>query len=207
MSNTTEIICILDRSGSMCGLQQEVINNFNKFLKEQQSIEGDANLTLVLFDDQYEKVYDSLPLKEVPPLTEGTYFTRGMTAMNDAIGKTLNEMQRHDKAIVLIHTDGAENASKEYTQATVKTLTDKLKEKWEFIFAAGDLDKQVATDYGIVRSASVSNTMKGMDTTYANFTNTTTAYRSGGLVASANVSLNEDGAFADSITTNTDGND
>lgn len=198
MSNVTEIICILDRSGSMSGQANEVINNFNAFLKEQQSIDGEANLTLVLFDDQYELVYDSLNLKEVPPLTEGTYFTRGMTAMNDAIGQTLNKKQRNDKAIVLIHTDGWENASKEYTAATVKTLVDKLKKKWEFIFVGGDLDaKQVGSNLGIMRNASVTNTSFGTANTYANFSNTTTAYRSGGLVASANVNLVEDGQFAD----------
>lgn len=210
MSNVTEIICILDRSGSMSGQANQVINNFNSFLKEQQSIEGDANLTLILFDDQYETVYNSLNLKEVPPLTEGTYFTRGMTAMNDAIGKTLNEKQRNEKAIVLIHTDGYENASKEYTQATVKTLVDKLKKKWEFIFVGGDLDaQQIGSSMGIMRNASVTNTDWGTANTYANFSNTTTAYRSGGLVASAAVNLVEDGDFAstgdvtDSVTTTT----
>ena len=200
MTTPTEIICILDRSGSMSGLASGVIENFNSFLKEQQSLEGEANLTLVLFDDKYEKVYNSVNIKEVPPLTTGTYFTRGMTAMNDAIGITLNEMQRNEKAIVLIHTDGYENASREYTHATVKTLVDQLKEKWEFIFTGGDIDaKEMSADLGIMRSANVSNTMAGTGNTYANFAATTTAYRSGGLVASAAVNLAEDGDIADAI--------
>ena len=195
---TTEIICILDRSGSMSNQAGNVISNFNKFLKEQQELEGEANLTLVLFDDQYEMVYDSLNLKEVPPLTTGTYFKRGMTAMNEAIGQTLNTMQRNEKAIVLVNTDGYQNASKEYTNATVKTLVDNLKKKWEFIFAGGDIDaKSIGADLGIMRSANVSNTVIGTQNTYANFASTTSAYRTGGLTASAAVNLSEDGKFAD----------
>lgn len=198
MSEVTEIICILDRSGSMSNQASEVISNFNKFLAEQKSIDGKANLTLVLFDDEYDMVYDSLDLAEVPPLTEGTYFTRGMTAMNDGIGRTLNKKQRNEKAIVLIHTDGWENASQEYTYATVKTLVDKLKKKWEFIFVGGDINaKEMSANLGIVRSANVSNTEFGTSNTYANFSNTTSAYRVGGLVASAKVSMVEDGGFAE----------
>ncbi len=200
MSDTTHIICILDRSGSMSSQASEVIINFNKFLKEQQALDGKANLTLVLFDDQYEMVYDAIDIKEIPPLTVGTYFVRGMTAMNDAIGRTLNIMQRNEKAIVLIHTDGWENASQEYTPATVKTLVDKLKKQWEFIFVGGEIDaKEVGDNFGILRTANVSNTVCGTTNTYANFSNTTTAYRSNGLVGSANVDLVEDGVFADAM--------
>jgi len=198
MSEVTEIICILDRSGSMSNQASEVISNFNKFLIEQKSIEGKANLTLVLFDDEYDMVYDSLDLSEVPPLTEGTYFTRGMTAMNDGIGRTLNKKQRNEKAIVLIHTDGWENASQEYTYATVKTLVDKLKKKWEFIFVGGDINaKEMSANLGILRSANVSNTSFGTSNTYDNFSNTTSAYRVGGLEASTKVAMVEDGGFAE----------
>ncbi len=197
MSKATEIICILDRSGSMGGQVEQVISNFNKFLEEQKALEGKANLTLVLFDDLIEVVYESKKLKKVPPLTTGTYFTRGMTAMNDAIGQTLNQLQRKKKAIVLIHTDGYENASKEYTADTVKTLVDKLKKKWEFIFVGGDLDSaNIGGNLGIVRTASVSNSAFGTQNTYQNFSNTTAAYRTGGLAKSAMVSMVEDGSFA-----------
>lgn len=198
MSKATEIICILDRSGSMSGQAEEVIANFNRFLAEQKDLEGKANLTLVLFDDQYEIVYDSLKLSKVPPLTTGTYYTRGMTAMNDAIGKTLNSLQRKKKAIVLVHTDGYENASKEYTYATVKTLVDKLKKKWEFIFVGGDINaREMGSNLGIMRTACVSNDVFGTANTYANFSNTTSAYRAGGLTASAKVGMVENGSFAD----------
>jgi len=199
MSKTTHIVCILDRSGSMSHQANEVIANFNTFLREQQELEGKAKLTLVLFDDQYEVVYEELNIKKVPPLTSGTYFTRGMTAMNDGIGRTLNMLQRKKKAIVLIHTDGYENASKEYTYATVKTLVDKLKKKWEFIFVGGDINaREMGSNLGIMRTANVSNSVFGTQNTYANFSNTTSAYREGGLAKSSMVSMVEDGNFADS---------
>lgn len=189
---TTHIICILDRSGSMSKQAPEVITNFNNFLKEQQALEGKATLTLVLFDDQYEVVYDELSLNEVPLLTKEIYFCRGMTSMNDAIGKTLNTMQRKDKAIVLIHTDGDENTSREYTYETVKTLVDKLKDKWEFIFVGGEIDaKAVSANLGFSRGMNVHNDSLGNQAVYGAFASTTTAYRKGGLVASAAVELTD----------------
>lgn len=197
MSKTTHIICILDRSTSMGGLQDEVIRNFNKFLEEQQSIEGKAKLTLALFDTEYELVYDKVKLSEVKPLNRETFKIQGCTAMNDAIGKTLTKMLDKEKAIVLIHTDGEENSSREYSAGHIKEMVDSLKKKWEFIFVAGDLDaKKYADTYGIRKAAAVSNTLYGTANTYANFSSTTTAYRSGGLVASNAVNLVEDGNFA-----------
>jgi len=200
MSKTTHIICILDRSTSMGGLQDEVIRNFNKFLEEQQSIEGKAKMTLVLFDSGYEMVYDRVKLENIKPLNRDTFKIQGCTAMNDAIGKTLTKMLDKEKAIVLIHTDGDENSSTQYNASHVKEMVDSLKKKWEFIFVAGDLNAQsIGGNLGFTRNANVSNTVFGTENTYANFSSTTTAYRSGGLVASAAVSLTEDGAFADAI--------
>jgi len=200
MSKTTHIICILDRSTSMRGLQDEVIRNFNKFLEEQQSIEGKAKMTLVLFDTGYEMVYDRVKLANIKPLNRETFNIQGCTAMNDAIGKTLTKMLDKEKAIVLIHTDGDENSSTEYTASHIKEMVDSLKKKWEFIFVAGDLNAQaISANLGIMRSANVSNTLAGTQNTYANFSNTTTAYRDGGLIASASVNLAEDGNFADAL--------
>jgi len=199
-NNTTHIICILDRSTSMGGLQDEVIRNFNRFLEEQQSIEGDARMTLALFDTGYELVYDEVKLQNVKALNRDTFKIQGCTAMNDAIGKTLTKKLDKEKAIVLIHTDGEENSSQQYTGSHIKEMVDSLKKKWEFIFVAGDLNaKEISANLGIMRSANVSNTMDGTQNTYANFSNTTTAYRSGGLVASASVAMVEDGAFADAV--------
>lgn len=191
---TTHLICILDRSGSMSHQAPEVITNFNNFLAEQKSVEGKAKLTLVLFDDQYEKVYDQVNIKDVKPLTTETYFTRGMTAMNDAIGKTLSTMMDKKNAIVLVHTDGYENASKEYTQGAIKQMVDNLKKKWEFIFVGGDIDAvQVGGGLGfdMNKSLRVSNDVLGNANTYAAFADMTTAYRCGGKIATASMDVND----------------
>ncbi len=197
MSKTTHIICILDRSTSMGGQQDEVIRNFNKFLEEQQAVEGKAKMTLALFDSGYELLYDKVKLQDAKPLTRETFKIQGSTAMNDAIGKTLSRLMNKKKAIVLIHTDGDENSSVKYSQGAVKELVDTLKKKWEFIFVGGDINaKQTGSNLGFIRTANVSNTGTGTVNTYANFSNTTSAYRAGGLSASAKVGLVEDGKFA-----------
>ena len=203
MSKTTHIICILDRSTSMGRLQDEVITNFNKFLEEQQGLEGKAKMTLVLFDSGYEMVYDKVKLANIKPLNRDTFKIQGCTAMNDALGKTLTKMKKKKKAIVLIHTDGEENSSTQYNGSHIKEMVDSLKKKWEFIFVAGDLNaKEISASLGIMRSANVSNTVYGTQNTYANFSNTTSAYRSGGLVASSAVNMVEDGNFAKDTTAN-----
>jgi len=185
MAKTTHIICILDRSGSMSMQAPEVITNFNNFLKEQKSVEGKAKLSLVLFDDHYEIVHDKVNIKDVPKLTSDVYYTRGMTAMNDAIGRTLSRLEDKKNAIVMIHTDGYENASKEWTYDTVKQKVKQLKKKWEFIFVGGDIDaKQVGNNLGIMNTMQVTNDSIGNAHSYAMFANTTTAYRSGGVEAS-----------------------
>jgi uncharacterized protein YegL len=179
MSKTTHIICILDRSGSMSTLTESVISNFNTFLEEQKSVEGKAKLTLVLFDDRYEVVYDEVKLKDVKPLTTDTYFTRGMTAMNDAIGRTVSSKINKKKAIVLIHTDGFENASTEYSAKAVKELVDKQKEKWEFIFVGADIDAEtVGNDLGITKTIKTSKSVNDLQDSYSVFSYTTAAYRS-----------------------------
>ncbi len=134
------IICILDRSGSMGNLAEEVIGSFNEFLADQRKEKGRAKLTLVLFDDKYEVVYDKIKLKDVPDLTSKEYFTRGMTSMYDAVGKTLTSIDDPD-AIVLIQTDGYENSSQEYNQHQVKTLIDSKEALgWKFLFLGADID-------------------------------------------------------------------
>ena len=180
MSKTTHIIAILDRSGSMAMMANEVIGNFNGFLKEQQSVEGKAKLTLVLFDDQYEVVYDKVDLQAAKPITAETYFTRGMTAMNDAVGKTLSRMRDKKNAIVLINTDGYENASKEYDQKAVKALVDQLKDKWEFIFVGADIDAaQIGGSLGIANTMQVKNDAVGVARAYDTMNFAATSYRSG----------------------------
>ncbi len=186
MSKATHIICILDRSTSMAGMANEVIRNFNNFLEEQQSLEGKAKLTLALFDSGYKLVYDEIDLKKAKPLTNEVYSCQGMTAMNDAVGRTLTNKSRKKKAIVLIHTDGMENASREYRADDVKKLVKKLKKKWEFIFVGANIDAQKTNkSYGFTHTLQSNQNDFGYDNSYNLFNTVSTCYRSTGVVNSA----------------------
>ena len=140
---TIDIICVLDRSGSMSSLAGEVINSYNNFLQDQRTEKGKARVTLVLFDDKYEVVYERVKLKKVPELTPKVYFARGMTSLYDAIGKTISDDRFKDTkdAIVLIQTDGYENSSQEFKKEDIKQL---VKEKealgWDFQFLGANID-------------------------------------------------------------------
>jgi len=148
--NLTEIIAILDRSGSMHSLVTDTIGGFNAFLAEQKKATGKAKLTLVQFDDKYQIDYDGVDVQSVKDLNEQTYQPRGSTALFDAVGKTivtvgerlskLKEEERPGQVIFLIITDGMENASKEFTDRTkisdmVKHQTEKY--SWTFTFLGG----------------------------------------------------------------------
>lgn len=200
MAKTTHIIAVLDRSGSMGHLAVEVISNFNHFLKEQQSVEGKAKLTLVLFDDKYEVVYDETDLMEVPPLTEDVYYTRGMTAMNDAIGKILSDKQKKKKGLVFIHTDGLENASREWTTDQVKSEIKKLEKKWDFIFAGANIDALAeggARGFAATNTINVANNAAGIQRSYANASAKAMAYRTAGINASSTLDMESVQSFAD----------
>ena len=158
----TELVFILDRSGSMSGLERDTIGGFNSMIEKQKEVEGDANITLVCFDHEYELIYDNCNIKEVLALTNKEYCPRGLTALYDAIGRTIDtishrlnntpEEERPEKVIVSITTDGMENASKEYTFQQVKEKIEHQQEKynWEFIFLGADLASvKVATNLGI----------------------------------------------------------
>lgn len=147
----TEIIFLLDRSGSMGGLEKEVIGGLNSFVENQCTLEGDTVLTTVLFDDEYEVLWSGADAKSVQ-LTEKEYYVRGLTALLDAIGKTIidvgsrlsstSEEQRPGKVIFVITTDGQENASKECSYEKVYDLIKHQQEKysWEFIFMGANID-------------------------------------------------------------------
>lgn len=140
MKKRAHIICMLDRSGSMQSLQNEVINSFNNFIEKQKK-SGKAFLTLVLFDDEYSLILDKVKLETVKPIDESIYFARGMTALYDAIGKTLNRYPAEEKALVLIQTDGAENSSQEFKKADIKRIIEeKEKNNWEFVFLGANID-------------------------------------------------------------------
>lgn len=154
----TEILCILDRSGSMTTIKNDTIGGFNSFIKDQKEVEGEARLTLAQFDGQYEIVYQGLDIQEVPNLDSTVFVPRGSTALLDAIGKTLTEQKARiqkdawaDKVIVVILTDGEENSSREYNFDTIKTLTQSAQnEQWSFIYLGANQDAfSVAANFGI----------------------------------------------------------
>lgn len=147
-----QIVCILDRSGSMQHLAGDTIGGYNSFLAKQRQEAGQAEVTTVLFDDQYDKIVDSVPLKKVPKLTAKEYYARGMTALLDAVGRTIvSKVAAMDKdgvcpakrrVLFLIMTDGKENNSKEYTRDMVKAMIETATEEygWNFIFMGANID-------------------------------------------------------------------
>lgn len=145
-ANKTSIGVIIDRSGSMSGLVADTIGGFNTFLADQKALPGEADLTLVLFDNEYIVLHDGIKLADVPDLNTTTYVPRGGTALRDAIGRTVNVMKaklesipeadRPGKVIILIITDGEENGSKEYTAIQIQTLLSdvQMNHGWEVIY-------------------------------------------------------------------------
>ena len=160
--NLTELVFILDRSGSMGGLESDTIGGFNSMIKKQKKEDGEAFVSTVLFDDVTEVIHDRVPIRDVKKLTEDEYFVRGCTALLDAVGgaidhigniqKYAREEDRPAKTLFVITTDGLENASKRYTFKKVKTMIKRQQEKynWEFLFLGANIDAiEVAGNMGI----------------------------------------------------------
>ena len=158
----TEVIFILDCSGSMSGLEADTIGGFNSLIRKQRKEEGEAIVSTVLFDDACDVIHDRVPIAKVENLTEETYFVRGCTALLDAVGgaihhignvhKYAREEDRPEKTLFIITTDGLENASRRYTYARVKAMVERQKEKygWEFLFLGANIDAiRVAGNIGI----------------------------------------------------------
>jgi len=193
--NLTEIIFVLDRSGSMRDLTQDTIGGFNSFIETQKQEPGEAKLTTVLFDDRYEILHNGIDLKDIEDLTVKEYYARGMTALLDAIGKTinivgerLNNIKENDcpsKIIFVITTDGYENSSKEFTQDVIKEMIEHQTDKynWQFIFLGANMDAiSVAGSYGISAAASYTATPIGTQNLYDTVSSTTTSYRASGKI-------------------------
>ncbi|WP_339060331.1 vWA domain-containing protein [Tepidibacillus marianensis] len=156
-TNLTEIIFLLDRSGSMGGLETDTIGGFNAFIEKQRQLEGETIVTTVLFDDQYEILWNGIDAKKAK-LTDQEYYVRGMTALLDAVGKTIldvgyrlsktSEEEKPEKVIFVITTDGMENASREFNYKKVKELIKHQQEKynWEFIFLGASIDAAKEAD-------------------------------------------------------------
>ncbi len=164
----TEVVFILDRSGSMSGLEADTIGGYNSMLSKQKQEEGEAIISTVLFDDQTEIIHDRKKLDEVTKITDKDYYVRGCTALLDAVGgaihhigrvqKEMPEEDRPEKTLFIITTDGMENASKRYSYDKVKKMVEKKKKKqhWEFIFLGANIDAiEVAGRFGVAANRAV----------------------------------------------------
>ena len=184
------VVSILDRSGSMSGTESEVIGAYNAFINDQKKIAREKDIkiktTLILFDNQYEEVYSKVPVELTPELTREVYFTRGMTAYFDAIGKTIAAFEGKKKIIFFIETDGQENSSREYNSTAVKALIERKKaDGWDFNFVGADLNatqvQNMAHTLGIDTSKTVAfnKSHDGYATRNAAFAQSTLAYVDG----------------------------
>lgn len=179
--NLTELVFILDRSGSMSALTDDTIGGFNSLIESQKAEEGEAFVTTVLFDDKYELLHDHVNIKDVQPLTRKEYFARGMTALLDAIGRTINtigerltktpEEERPSRVVIAITTDGFENASKEFTKKQIKDMIEHQQSKysWVFMFLGANMDAvSEAESLGIrgTMARTYTNSSRGVETVY-----------------------------------------
>ena len=160
--NLTEIVFILDRSGSMAGLEDDTIGGFNAMIQKQKAEEGEAYVSTVLFDNHTEVIHDRVDIQKVGPMTRKDYYVRGCTALLDAVGKSIHHIgnvhkyardeDRPEKTIFVITTDGMENASREYSYERVRKMIEHEKEKygWEFLFLGANIDAaKEAARFGI----------------------------------------------------------
>jgi uncharacterized protein YegL len=196
----TELVFILDRSGSMSGLEDDTIGGYNSLLNKQKKETGDCTITTVLFDDKYELLHDRINIKGVVPITEKEYYVRGSTALLDAIGLTINKVanaQKHtaqgeqaEKVMFVIITDGMENSSREYGYDKVRQLIEHKKEKygWEFIFLGANIDAvETAARFGIGadRAADYHADSKGTQLNYKVVSEAVSSFRAGSASISA----------------------
>ena len=190
----SDITVVLDRSGSMACLVDEMIGAFNTFLDEQQQVAGQASFSLVQFDDRYEVYLDAVDLAKVGRLDRTTYVPRGMTALYDAVGRAivatgtrlaaLDEAERPDKVVFLIQTDGEENASHEYDAATLQAMIRHQQDKyaWEFVFLGANIDAgSVAEEIGIARDKALqyANNADGTRAAFAAVSDNLAGFRRG----------------------------
>lgn len=167
-NNITELVFILDRSGSMAGLESDTIGGFNSMIEKQKKQNGKCYVSTVLFDSEIEVLHDRLPLEKIPKMTENDYETRGCTALLDAIGGAIHHIANIHKyarpedvpenTMFVITTDGMENASHKYSSDLVKQMIKQEKEKygWEFLFIGANIDAvETAAKFGIEKDRAV----------------------------------------------------
>jgi uncharacterized protein YegL len=193
----TELVFILDKSGSMCGLEKDTIGGFNSMLEKQKAVDGECIITTVLFDNNYELLHDRIDIRAVNPITEKEYQVGGSTALLDAIGRTIHKIgnaqknttddYRAEKVMFVIITDGEENASREYSAEKVKSLIERQKANygWEFIFLGANIDAiQTAGRFGITpdRAVDYISDSRGTQLNFKVMSATVAKYRESGIV-------------------------
>ena len=203
MKNKTDITIILDRSGSMESVKTDTVGGFNSFLGEQQKVKGEASISLIQFDDKYEVVYSDKDINSANRLTEETFQPRGMTALNDAIGRTINsvgqrfvatdENERPDKVVFVILTDGFENASKEFSALKINEMIShqRYTYKWEFIFIGANQDAALsAKAIGISANAALTYAAnaEGTEEAFGSIARNVAKYRVSNVAAALNFS-------------------
>lgn len=196
--NLTELVFILDKSGSMGGLVSDTIGGYNAMLEKQQAVDGECHITTALFDDTYELLHDRIDIRAVRPITTNEYFVGGSTALLDAIGMTIQKIanaQKHtaeeyraEKVIFIIITDGLENASRSYSSDMIKSLIERQKMKygWEFIFLGANIDSvRTARNIGIQQDRAVDYVAdsEGVKLKYATMNNAVAEFREKAMIS------------------------
>lgn len=190
----TELVFIIDKSGSMAGLEADTIGGFNAMLAKQKKEQGEANVTTVLFNHHLELLHDRIPVQGVAPMTEKEYEVSGTTALLDAIGtaiqkvgnaqKRTNVEHQASKVLFIITTDGHENASREYSYEKIKSMIARQKDNydWEFIFLGANIDAiSAAAQFGISEDFAVKYhaDIEGTRLNYEAVSEVVTSYRKG----------------------------
>lgn len=198
--NLTELVFILDKSGSMSGLEKDTIGGYNSMLEQQRKVDGECVITTVLFDNCYELLHDRIDIRAVTPISEREYFVGGSTALLDAIGKTIHKIgtaqkntaedYRAEKVMFVIITDGEENSSRQYSSMQVKKMIQRQKERygWEFIFLGANIDAvETAGRFGIDADRAVDYVpdSEGTELNFRMMSETVATFRECGAVPTA----------------------
>ncbi|MGD9901570.1 MAG: hypothetical protein AB7S44_03430 [Spirochaetales bacterium] len=195
--NLTELIFILDKSGSMGGLEKDTIGGFNSLIEKQKSVAGDANITTVLFDNSYSVIHKRVPIKQLQPLTENEYFVGGSTALLDAMGITIEDIsdeiadlvedEKPEKVVVVTVTDGEENSSRAFNLSQIRKIVKEKtkKDKWEFLFLGANINAiHCASNLGIgaKMASNYSASTEGVKSNYASISKALQSYRENGII-------------------------